>query len=49
MYNYAMAVCLRAGEPPPFPGEHTTQRGDAVDLRQLQAKEMLKQGMAVCR
>ncbi|CAK9041806.1 NFU1 iron-sulfur cluster scaffold homolog [Durusdinium trenchii] len=28
--------------------EHTTQRGDAVDLRQLQAKEMLKQGMAVC-
>lgn len=21
MYNYAMAVCLRAGEPPPFPGD----------------------------
>ncbi|CAK9027100.1 unnamed protein product [Durusdinium trenchii] len=37
MYNYAMAVCLRAGEPPPFPGEGDAEAGDgSLSLRQCQ-------------
>lgn len=58
MYNYTMAVCLRAGQPPPFPGDadkdaELGQLGEFLQLKQchkcLLSKPLRAHHCSVCK